>query len=118
MIGMGMGRPLAALTILFAMIGVLGAAEPAGAVGETPKTFNLYIRNHYEPGDEAILAQYDALGLDVDTPAATLNAIKALNPGIKLLAYIPINGTYQSSPLLPAGSKWRERCSTGIPTSS
>ncbi|MDZ4804127.1 MAG: putative glycoside hydrolase, partial [Candidatus Eisenbacteria bacterium] len=108
MIGMGMGRHLAAFTILLGMIVVLGAAQPAGAVGETPRTFNLYIRNYYEPGDAAILAQYDALGLDVDTPLATLNAIKSLNPAIKLLAYIPINGTYQSSPLLPAGSKWRE----------
>ena len=37
-------------------------ARPGG-----PKTFNLYIRNYFQPGDADSLARWDALGLDVDT---------------------------------------------------
>jgi hypothetical protein len=73
-----------------------------------PKTYNLYIRNYYEPGDALKLSKFDVLGLDVDTPFSVLNEIRSYNPSIKLLAYIPINGTYENAILFPAGSKWRE----------
>ena len=78
--GMGMYRHRAVFALVFTLFAGLGNARPAAAVGETPRTFNLYIRNHYEPGDVDIIARYDAVGLDVDTPVATLNAIKAKLP--------------------------------------
>ncbi len=85
------------------------AALPVAAHGfDTPKTFNLYGRNHFEPGDAQKLAKYDAISLDVDAPASVLAEIRSYNPDIKILAYIPINGTWEAAPQFPAGSKWRE----------
>jgi hypothetical protein len=63
-------------------------AKPAGL----PRTFNLYIRKHYEAGDDTLLAKWDVLGLDMDTPDSMLVLIKAINPDWKL-AFCPINGT-------------------------
>lgn len=78
-------------------------AKPAGL----PRTFNLYIRKHYEPGDDILLAKWDVLGLDMDTPDSMLVLIKAANPNCKLLAFCPINGTYDQAMRFPANSKWR-----------
>ncbi len=79
------------------------AAKPAGC----PRTFNLYIRKHYEAGDDTLLAKWDVLGLDMDTPDSMLVLIKAANPNCKLLAFCPINGTYDQSLRFPVESKWR-----------
>jgi len=89
--------------VIVAMVGALPAAAAPGAV----KTFNLYLRNYFEAGDVERLARYDAIALDVDAPFSVLNQIKALNPSIKILAYIPINGTYDNANVFPAGSNWR-----------
>lgn len=94
---------LLALALLSALM-----TPPAFARTNAPKTFNLYLANDYTSADTVRMAQYDALGLDVDTPAAVLLRLKALNPAIKLLAYAPINGTYQNANIFTPTSKWRE----------
>ncbi|HEX7879606.1 MAG TPA: putative glycoside hydrolase [Candidatus Eisenbacteria bacterium] len=71
------------------------------------KTFNLYLRNYFEPGDAQKLAKFDAVALDVDAPTSVLNDIHSYNPNCRILAYIPINGTYDNANIFPAGSKWR-----------
>lgn len=110
MIGMPQLRPgtfcraVAAFSLLALLLPFSEALARAGA----PRTYNIYIENRFEPGDAEILSRYDAVALDVDAPFSVLNQIKAYNPAIKLLAYIPINGTYVSSPLFPDSSLWRE----------
>jgi hypothetical protein len=110
MIGMPQLRPgticqaVVALSVLVLLLPFSKALARAGA----PRTYNIYIENRFEPGDAEILSRYDVVALDVDSPFSVLNEIKSLNPAIKLLAYIPINGTYVSSPLFPDSSLWRE----------
>lgn len=89
--------------VLVSMVGALPATAAPGAV----KTFNLYLRNYFEAGDAERLSRYDAIALDVDAPFSVLNEIKSFNPNIKILAYIPINGTYDNANVFPIGSNWR-----------
>ena len=100
----------AALVALFLLMAVaaLAPVDTAHAKAGGPKTFNLYLRNQYDPPDTLLLANWDALGLDADTPDAVLLRLKQLNPAIKLLAYIPINGTYSNANIFAPTSKWRE----------
>jgi hypothetical protein len=97
-----------ALVYLLATLAVLFAATAAHARFPGPKTANIYIRNHYEPGDTELLSRYDLLALDVDTPPAIIEEIRSYGTGTIILAFIPSNGTYMSALQFPDGSIWRE----------
>ncbi len=96
------------LSALLAVAFALAGASAAGAAPPYPKVFNFYGRNYFEPTDIPNLAKYDILSLDVDSPDSILVQIKAVNPNIKILAYIPINGTWANATVFPSNSKWRE----------
>jgi len=87
------------LALLLVLLNLPGAGL---AAPNTPKTFDLYLRNYFDPQAIQTLAKFDAIGLDADvavTPeySTVLSQIRALNPSIKILAYIPINGTYNTA---------------------
>lgn len=95
-------RLLLGLAVFLLLPVAVARAVPGG-----PKTFNLYLSNSYLPADTVLFARYSALGLDVDTSDQVLLRLKQLNPAIKLLAYIPINGTYFNANIFLPTSKWR-----------
>jgi|GEM_PF-1075486 len=94
-------------SVVMVSVSVLTGVPSAEAAPGAVKTFNLYLRNYFEAGDAQRLSRYDAIALDVDAPASVLTEIKSFNPNIKILAYIPINGTYDNANVFPVGSKWR-----------
>jgi hypothetical protein len=102
-------RAAARLSVSLAVLAV-GAPgpQPAEARFPGPKTANIYIRNHYEPGDTELLSRFDLLALDVDTPPAIVEEIRSYGTGTIILAFIPSNGTYMSALQFPDGSIWRE----------
>lgn len=96
--------------LLLAFLVLLTTVVPtvvALALPNAPKTFNIYIRKHYEAGDDTLLAKWDYLALDMETPDSMLVLIKAANPNCKLLAFCPLNGTYDQSMRFPVGNLWR-----------
>ncbi|NNF07071.1 MAG: hypothetical protein HKN21_09945, partial [Candidatus Eisenbacteria bacterium] len=69
-----------------------------------PKVLNFFLSNDVTPADIALLAKWDVLVLDADFPFENptgLADIRALNPDIQILAYIPINGTSPTGYLRP-----------------
>lgn len=98
--------PLLLMAVVTVILTTL-AAPVVRALPNCPKTFNLYIRKHYEAGDDTLLAKWDYLGLDMETPDSMLVLIKAANPNCKLLAFCPLNGTYDQAFRFPVGNKWR-----------
>src|SRR5512140_2189583 len=80
--------PWAGALLLACALTVLGNASTVFARAGGPRTFCLYLSNYFEPGDAAILANFDALGLNADIPVSVLDEIRGYHPSIKLLAFI------------------------------
>ncbi len=89
----------AILRILTAAAAVLllasAGAGPAEARTGYPKVQNGFIGNLIRPADIPVLAKWDVLTLDADFPyenPGVIEQIRALNPDIVILAYLPMNG--------------------------
>ncbi len=96
-------RTLACLPLALLLLGFL----PATASARTgyPKVLNYFLRRDITPADLQELAKWDALVLDADFPhdnPGAIDQLRAINPQIVILGYIPINGNLMTGYLRPA----------------
>jgi hypothetical protein len=98
-------RTLACLPLVFLLLGLFPATAPART--GYPKLLNYFLRNGVTPEEVQELAKWDVLVLDKDFPyhnPGAIAQIRAVNPEIVILGYIPINGPWLTGYQRPVGT--------------
>jgi hypothetical protein len=98
-----LARTMARLSLALLLLGLLPATAPART--GYPKVLNIFLRCSVTSADLQELAKWDVLVLDADFPhenPGAIDQIRALNPEIQILGYIPINGLSEVGYLRPS----------------
>ena len=106
---------LTAGLLIGALVAALAAIpEPAEARTGYPRIFGWYLSGNLSQDEIPLIAKYDVLVLDADFPydnPGELAQIRALNPDIKILAFIASNGTgaaaYERPPATVLHRHWQ-----------
>ncbi len=101
------GIPRTGLALVLALILFIGILTPFGAAEARdgyPNVLNIFLSNDLTSEEIDLLAKWDILCLDADFPFENpggLAQIRALNPDVVILAYLPINGASAVGGLRP-----------------
>ncbi len=98
-------RVLASLSLVLVLLGLFPSTAPART--GYPKTLNVFLSTSVTPVDLQGLAKWDVLVLDADFPyynPGAIDQIRAMNPEIVILGYIPINGTWVTGDQFPVAT--------------
>ncbi len=106
--------PLIAAGLFLGILYGTLAPRPADARTGYPRIFGWYLSGTLSQDEIPLIAKYDVLVLDADFPydnPGELDQIRALNPDIKILAFIASNGTgaaaYERPPATVLHRHWQ-----------